>query len=636
MTIKSLEQAMTLWGQTKNVINTRLLSLLKIALKIHILPNLGYQETSQFSAKKFSDFCNQISIFELEYDKVILIFNQAFEVRIQAGELSARTKENYRAAINKFFNWLQTEDWYIKQSESFQLKIHPKRVYAHRQPAITYDGKRLYRIYEKDLTPEILLDLESYENFWNQDSHTADFTKLYSEQTTKNQVDRRIQRLKQAEEEARQGNYYLKPVFSKVSKSTLNQRKDQIFRFFGWCVNIEGYDINDLSLDLITRKTFLKPYIAWLIKDRACGSGIGRRVLEVGISVAKYRTFKNSRTVDWSDISLVEFLRSQRNLFTEQDKKEQPQIQKEKWDKKELSHQQAQEVVKYLYETTCQEKRIYFRGNGEKIIDKRKPSELFDDWQTYLMIKILVYAPIRQEELAKLRIGKTLILVKDSQGVERYAVKIKEHKNTNKTGKIRYYPLPKILTKDITTWINKIRSLAIKAPETINTWLAFWGYSKQTIANLEKKIQETEAEQNPDEKYLKYARQTLRGMKNRTDAWAIAKQNAEKCDHLFFVLGRSHPKRFACSYEVVKSCITPRITTAMGNATLALFGEAKFLSPHGFRHIGAKHLRTIGNDGYKEAFSALVGHTVKIDDNYAETITEDYDLIKCVVDNWWE
>ena len=63
--------------------------------------------------------------------------------------------------------------------------------------------------------------------------------------------------------------------------------------------------------------------------------------------------------------------------------------------------------------------------------------------------------------------GTTLKLVQDSQGVTRYAVRIKDHKRTSITRKPRYYPLPTILTNDITTWIEEIRPLAINAPLTL-------------------------------------------------------------------------------------------------------------------------------------------------------------------------
>jgi hypothetical protein len=252
------------------------------------------------------------------------------------------------------------------------------------------------------------------------------------------------------------------------------------------------------------------------------------------------------------------------------------------------------------------------------------------------MIKILVYAPVRQEEIRKLRIDSTLKLVEDSQGIVRYAVKIKEHKNRRHTGKPRYYPLPQILTKDISTWINEIRPLAINAPQTIDSWLAFWGYSTKTIANLENRIQKAEAEETPNEKYCESRRINLKGKKNRLDAWETAKYNAENCDHLFFALGHTHPNRFCISFDDTNhSIISEMIQRAMGSATLTLFGEAKFLNPHGFRNIGAKHLRTIGRAEDKKAFSAFLGHSVEIDDDYADIINNNYEVIECVVDNWW-
>jgi integrase len=74
----------------------------------------------------------------------------------------------------------------------------------------------------------------------------------------------------------------------------------------------------------------------------------------------------------------------------------------------------------------------------------------------------------------------------------------------------------------------------------------------------------------------------------------------------------------------------------MGRATKALFGQECFLNPHGFRNIGSKHLRKCGKGAHKDAFSALAGHSVEIDDEYAAQITSDYELIEDIVDDWWQ
>jgi hypothetical protein len=635
MNKKSLGQAIVIWGQTRDIQNTQLVSLLKIAFKIYVLPSLVNESIFKLSPSKFLDFCYEINITDLELSKVLKTFDEAFDTRVTEGKVSARTKGNYRSAIGKFFTWLQAQDWYIKQSKLSVPEFQPKMVYAKRTPSKTFNGKRVYGLKEENLTAEIQRDLKKYEEFWTQDSHIADFTQLFHQQPLITQSERRTQRLRQAEEEASESTYFLTPIFHKVDSSTLSQRKEYILRFFGWCTNIEGYDIKELSLDLLTRKAFYQDYIDWLRQNRECELTVGTKFINLSISVAKYKTFKDSKTADWSDISLVESLRHERKKFAKLVKKEQPEKFREKWQKKEISHQQAIEVVDYLYQF-CAFKRLRFPKTDKKQLSKKHLSSVFHDWQTYLMIKILVYAPVRQEEIRKLRIDSTLKLVEDSQGIVRYAVKIKEHKNRRHTGKPRYYPLPQILTKDISTWINEIRPLAINAPQTIDSWLAFWGYSTKTIANLENRIQKAEAEETPNEKYCKSLRVRLRAMKNRLDAWETAKYNAENCDHLFFALGRSHPKSFCFSFEKVHySNISSQISQTIGNATSALFGEAKFLNPHGFRNIGAKHLRDIGRAGDKEAFSELLGHSVEIDDDYANTLTNDYDLIERVVDNWW-
>ncbi len=640
MKAKSLGQAMAVWGETKNVRNSRLVNLLKTVFKIYILPSLGNEFVLQLSSSEFSTFCYEIDIIDLKLEKELKIFDEAFDARVKAGTVSAQTKRNYRSALRKFFTWLQNQSWYIEQIEELpKLEVRPKKAYPEPTPPRVYSGEKIYALEEKELTLEIQLDLKRYEEFWSQDSHTTNLTYLALEQTANAQSNRKTQRLKQAEEEASQVVCLTKPVFIKPSKSTRHRRKGDILRFFGWCVNIEGYDVKELFLDLLTRKAFYRDYIAWLIKERNCGFGAGTFVLDLSLSIAKYKTFPDSKTVDWSDIPLVEFLRNERRLLTALEEKERHQIQKEKWEKKEISHQQAIEVVNFLYQLSAPNKKCNVtKSNGRIYLGKQKrnSSAIFSDWQTYLMIKILVYAPVRQEEIRKLRIGSTLKLIEDSQGIVRYAVKIKEHKNAHIDGKPRYYPLPKILTRDISTWINEIRPLAINAPATLDTWLAFRNHSTKKLSNLENSIQKAETEETPNEKYCKDLRRKHRQIKNRIDAWETAKHNAENCDHLFFILGHSQPKSFCFSFENVHHLISDRISQAMGNATLALFGEAKFLNPHGFRNIAAKHLRAIGRAGDKEAFSEFLGHSVEIDDEYAGIITNNYDVIECVVDNWWE
>ncbi|MCC5661432.1 hypothetical protein LC608_31670 [Nostoc sp. XA010] len=628
MSNKSLGQAIAVWGQGKNVQNTRLVSLLKSAFKLYILPNLGFDYVAQLSAKEFSTFCYEINIYDLELGKLLETFEQAFTISLKTGKVSARTKGNYRSAINKFCKWVESQSWYIEKANALKAVISPPRISAKSLPPRKYSGARYYAIKETDLTSEIRFDLKNYKDFWSQDSYKLDLISINHKQLNTTLSEVKAKRLKQAEEELKESNYGTKPVFSKLSASYLSENEAHILRFFGWCVNIEGHNINDLYFDCITRKAFYHDYIVWLVKERNCGWSIATHILAVSLSVAKYRTFNESQKHDWSDIPLIKFLRSQISLYESLAKEEYPKIQEQKWGTKEINHQQARQVLDYLYQKCSP---LDFRYK------ERALSSLVNQWQIYLMIKILVYAPVRQEELRNLQIGKTIKMVQDNQGISRYAVKIKNHKNANITGKARYYPLPNNLTNDITTWIQEIRPLAIQAPETIESWLVFWGHSLEKMSRLESRIDKAECDKVSNQDYLKNLKVLFKGIKNRLQAWPVAKDNAKNCDDLFFRLGRSYPEKFCTSFEEGNhSVVSVKISQAMANSTLALFGEAKFLNPHGFRNIAAKHLRMLGKNSDIEAFSAFLGHSIEIDDSYAEIITDDYELIEGFIDNWWE
>jgi len=634
--MKSLGQAIEVWAETRKIRNTRQANLLKIALKLYILPKMGHQTVMQLTPSAFSAFCFQIDILDLNPVDTLKLFDQAFEERIEIGSISLQTRKNYRSALGQFFNWLKTQDWFSQSDKPFQPPELSRRVFTQRPLFKTYNGERLYGLLARDLTPELRSELEGYTSFWRRGSSTLSQSCSNSGRTFESQAEKRVWRLEQAEQEALDGTYSLAPVFKGVKERTITQRISYILRFGGWFVNIEGYSLHEFSLLLITSQALYKPYIDWLIQERNGDQTAAIKVLEAAISVAKYVSFHKSKATDWSDISVISFLRQQKQIYVDQDEKEKPAKQQEKWEQKKITHDQATEVVEYLYHNLCSSQYYLSTEDGSKRLERRDLSTIFDNWQTYLMIKILVYAPIRQEELCKLTIDGTLRPLEDSRGILRYAVRIKEHKRTSKTGKPRYYPLPSVLTQDITRFITEIRSLAINAPRTEEDWLKFWHFTQGAITRLEHRIQKAKTASVPDEKYIKSAEQRLRAMKNRLKAREAAKTNAENCDHLFFALGRSHPTSFCFSFEKVHhGSVTNRILKAMGNATLALFGEPKFLNPHGFRHIGSKHMRNIGKSDQKGKFSTFVGHSIEVDNDYANQLIHEYDLIECIIDDWW-
>jgi hypothetical protein len=609
---------------------------LQTALKWHVLPFLDSSfHPDKITPQEFKRYCSRFPINQLNPDSILDIFEKSFNAAVAAGQLSKSTKGNYSSALRRFLAEMLQQTWYL---ELFPQPLPAKapayvRVNGRgRQPPACTQQERQYGLKQEELPPHILNELEAWKRFWLQslpsNPHESPPT---SEKLSQEQ--RRLKREQRRNLAASLGHGFEKPKIIKVSASTLRRYTSNFCRFWGWCIHSEGYDLSELSLKLVTDPIFLQDYADWLLNRRGCSYSEAAKLVQAAISVAKWLSFEQSHRRDWSDIPVVVSLQALRAGYTSSYRDEKPQLDEQKWLNREITHSQARNVVQYLYSCCA---KLSNSGN------KRRLSALVEAWQVYLMIKILVYVPVRQEEIRKLQVGSTLIRIKDSQGIERYAVRIKNHKNFHKTGKFRYYPLPSILTQDLDTWLNIIRPLAIEAPQTLESWLLFWGRKESEVEQLQQRLEQAENGSMSDsvknqENYIAQLNKKLNGLKRRIAYWEQAASNASVCDHVFFSLGGNRPSSFAKPYDDDHlSCITGLVSRAVGRATKALFGQECFLNPHGFRNIGSKHLRKCGKGEYKDAFSALAGHSVEIDDDYAAQITSDYELIEDIVDDWWE
>lgn len=612
---------------------------LQTALKWHVLPGLDSSfHPAQLKSQDFKRYCSRLPINRLNPDSILDIFEKSFDAAVAAGQLSKSTKGNYSSALGRFLAWMREQTWYL---ELFPQPLPAKapayvRINGRKPPTCTLH-ERQYGLKQEELPNHILNELEAWKRFWLQSSslpeNPDESPPSTSEKQKLSQEQRRLKREERRNLAASSGHGFSKPKVIKISLSTLQRYSSNFCRFWGWCIRFEGYDLSEINMELVTDPIFLQDYADWLISQRGCSYSEAAKLVQAAISVAKWLAFEQSYRRDWSDIPIVVTLQALRAGYTESYRDEKPQLDEQKWSGREINHSQARCVVQYLYQCCA---KLSNSGN------KRRLSALVEAWQVYLMVKILTYAPVRQEELRKLRLGNSLIKLQDSKGIERYAVRIKNHKNFHKTGKFRYYPLPSILTQDLDTWLNVIRPMAIKAPQTLESWLLFWGRKESEIEHLQKRLEQAQNGSMSDpvknlENYIAQLNKKLNGLKTRIAYWEQAASNASVCDHVFFTLGGNRPGSFAKPYDDDHlSCITGLVSRAVGRATKALFGQECFLNPHGFRNIGSKHLRKCGKGVHKDAFSALAGHSVEIDDEYAAQITSDYELIEDIVDDWWE
>jgi hypothetical protein len=612
---------------------------LQTTFKWHILPQLDPSfQPDKLKLQDFKRYCSRLPINRLNPDSILDIFEKSFNAAVAAGQLSKSTKGNYSSALGRFLAWMQEQTWYFEMfSQPLPAKAPAYVRVNGRKPRTCTRQERQYGLRKEELPNPVLEQLEDWKEFWLKSPSSPKTSRQsptsLSETSRLTQEQRRLRREERRNQAASSGHGFEKPRVDKIDLSTIKRYSSNFCRFWGWCVHFEGYDFSDINMELVIDPIFLQDHADWLITKRGCSYSEAAKLVQAAISVAKWLTFEQSYRRDWSDIPVVVRLQALRARYTESYRAEKPQRDEEKWLERDIEHYQVRKVAQYLYECCAK-----LSNSGYK----RRLSALVEAWQVFLMVKILVYAPIRQEEIRKLQVGSTLIKVKDSFGVERYAVRIRNHKNFHKTGKSRYYPLPSVLTQDFDTWLHVIRPMAIEAPQTRESWLKFWGRQESEIEQLQQRLEVAENGLMLEpvkslENYSAQLNKKLTGLQTRITSWEQAKSNASVCDHVFFSLGGNQPGSFAKPYDDEHlSCITGLVSRAVGRATKALFDKECFLNPHGFRNIASKHLRKCGKGAHKEAFSALAGHSVEIDDEYAAQITSDYELIEDIVDDWWE
>jgi integrase len=330
-----------------------------------------------------------------------------------------------------------------------------------------------------------------------------------------------------------------------------------------------------------------------------------------------------------------------RNEYQEIYEREKKQHTAEKWALKKLTHEQARQVVQYLKTLCAPNCGRHDQKTGEFLSHRiRLDSVITRAWQSYLIINILVYCPVRQQEIRNFILNETLFRKKDEQGIPYYVAKFWEHKRSSITGKPRHYKLPAILTEDIDLWVYKWRPLIEESVKTLDRWKEFWGYGSGKVEQIQRTLEAarqgivSDRVTIPIDRYIQQQELKLRGAENRIASWETAKENFESHNYLFFIFGTSEPESFGKPHT--NGSVWPMVTRAIANATQALFGEAKWTNPHALRHIAEKHVRQMGKFHITDAFGTLIGHSKEMGDDYANQITSEYELTEGIVDNWWE
>lgn len=219
-----------------------------------------------------------------------------------------------------------------------------------------------------------------------------------------------------------------------VSESTFNHYLDLVLYFFGWLHYKQMLSLSDLSLTEVTDIVSLKNFINWGIAQKGNSFGWGINVITACIFITKFLNY-----LDGDDRYPLEpkqeLLASMTQKYSSTSEISSPS----------LSFPEIVQVINYLRQG-CVSNHV----NGIP----RSQLAILKSWQRYLIVSLLVYSPVRLNQLRQLMIDEHLIL---SDSI--FYLDLSSFTSNTKTNQTMdmVFPLPSFLTQDLRLWINQLR-----------------------------------------------------------------------------------------------------------------------------------------------------------------------------------
>lgn len=605
----TLNQALKYWRKSKEsqTVSSSFEKYLFIALRKYIIPKL-YPELGVMTPKDFKAYIDKIMVKNL--DNAIAIFEESSNSAVANQELSKRTQQNYYSVVKRFINWMKEQLWWQELTSSPQnYKICPPQVKVEKKPKSKNASKKLspYGLTVEELPVTVQEELEDFKEF-----------RLKGKQYIRSKL--------RSQGKRRTRNY---PQVNSVKEKTIEYDQTVITRFLGWYIQ-QNFN-QELSLKLLTNVDLIEQYAQWSIQVRKAKHTTAINVINTAIAIAKWLNFDKIEERDWSDIPLILELQDLHSEYKEIYKKEKQSSQAKEWNDKEISHKQAREVVQYLGQYCAPQVSCYVKDKKQYQARNRRLSAIVRSWQKYLIIKILVYCPVRQEEIRNLKLNETLFRQFDEQGFPYYIVNLKEHKRSSYKRE-RIYRLPSILTEDLNIWIDYWLPLIMNSIQTVEKWIAFWGDDLQQINKRKERLQQEKSISIKNNEKIKKKEKRLQKIDEYIENLPQVQETLNSHNYLFFKL--SDYRSFGQPHDITS--IYQLVTNEMIKATKALYGEPKLIRPHDFRNIAEKQIRLLGKSDITNTFATWIGHSEEMGDEYAAKITTDDELTEEIVDNWWK
>jgi hypothetical protein len=617
--------------------STHVLKHVKRGLK-DLLGNLGFPTTIGVSAMKpseFDAFLRQLSLKQFfEAVKEQLSLNQSTESQTPDkltkkiwldGALkiydqvvrnkNAETIKNPRSAIKRFCEYIiDLPDWrYLYSDEVPEVCLVSSRA---KLPCV-YPGRKTekYGLPYYEWTQKLNDELETLKEFWTKGGESA-WNQLYNERYIKG------------------GSVGSRPKVTKISLATFESQMNHVCLFFGWAIKYEGLLLENLSFSFLTDLLLLRKFKTWQI-DRGRSHAVAYSVASVGIAVAKYKNFAQTQRRNWSDIDIVLRLRDLRAEFEEKYKDEKKEARKQKRSSRNITHRQLEEILPYLLEQCAAYTGYVTKTGSIRKRGKRSQYSVVQARLVYTLVSILVYLPVRQQEIRRLEEGLTLLFWLDEAREGVYTIHSIDHKLKIHTGEAHTCHLPRNLTPIIDEWLQVYRPIATSAVESLDNWLAFFGHEPGKLQQLQAKLESAQQGNIPErikdiQKYILNLKSGIDSIQRRIDAFPIARANVAKHNSLFFCLGKNCSENFG--EPLATQNLYSLVTIAIATATQEKLGKVYRVTPHVFRYVAAIHIQRIKGD--RNRVSKVMNHSLLMFDQYSEVLR---DPIKDATDadGWW-
>lgn len=346
--------------------------------------------------------------------------------------ISGDVRRHNRSELNKKIEWCKEQPWWRALVNGDVETYAPKRVakeYGHAQQIRSTERKKLpgYSLQKPKMPLRLKQEFEEFEEYWLSD-------------------------------------YAINRQDEQVVEASISLYTKELRKFYGWLHSYRGFELSELSFDVIfaprTSKSYLEyesqdreqslqlitRYLSWRRKERKVRPNTEMKFLGAILNLAKFcyrRVTDYPRIKKYEDILIIKEIRS---LMTSTSQRAKQLGSGRRPDLEELTYPELLECAQAL------KLKCATRTAGGK---RRKLITIAKAYQRYLLVSFLTYMyPRRQRVYRELEMGRTLKKIDNKWRICLWYEK--SYKTFKTYGKVTLN-IPEHLDPFIEDWVNIYR-----------------------------------------------------------------------------------------------------------------------------------------------------------------------------------